>query len=137
MEKLHILHGGIMMTSMNIFGLFLKNSKFPRLLHCFICILICYICRSPACFELRWPMRKESPFLLKPKKWKRVRLTVTSAWNLLMIFVFLRHLNFCFNIMRDVWEFFFSKFYTRTLAWIMVFNPGNGLCACRPRWWLA
>lgn len=26
---------------------------------------------SPACFELRWPMRKESPFLLKPKKWKR------------------------------------------------------------------
>ncbi|KAJ4712497.1 Callose synthase [Melia azedarach] len=26
---------------------------------------------SPACFELKWPMRKESPFLLKPKKWKR------------------------------------------------------------------
>ncbi|KAE8705196.1 hypothetical protein F3Y22_tig00110429pilonHSYRG00131 [Hibiscus syriacus] len=26
---------------------------------------------SPACFELSWPMRKESPFLFKPKKWKR------------------------------------------------------------------
>ncbi|XVF11615.1 hypothetical protein REPUB_Repub08aG0042500 [Reevesia pubescens] len=26
---------------------------------------------SPACFELSWPMRRESPFLLKPKKWKR------------------------------------------------------------------
>lgn len=30
--------------------------------------------RSPACFELDWPMRKNSPFLLKPlKKGKRVR----------------------------------------------------------------
>ncbi|KAL9267095.1 Callose synthase 10-like protein [Drosera capensis] len=26
---------------------------------------------SPSCFELQWPMRKESPFLRKPKKWKR------------------------------------------------------------------
>ncbi|XWS47846.1 hypothetical protein CRYUN_Cryun13aG0020200 [Craigia yunnanensis] len=26
---------------------------------------------SPACFELSWPMRRDSPFLLKPKKWKR------------------------------------------------------------------
>ncbi|KAK6250205.1 hypothetical protein QUC31_007692 [Theobroma cacao] len=26
---------------------------------------------SPACFELNWPMRRDSPFLMKPKKWKR------------------------------------------------------------------
>ncbi|XP_048443980.1 callose synthase 10 isoform X3 [Pyrus x bretschneideri] len=26
---------------------------------------------SPACFELKWPMRRDSPFLLKPKKRKR------------------------------------------------------------------
>ncbi|XVE56659.1 hypothetical protein DITRI_Ditri04bG0028500 [Diplodiscus trichospermus] len=26
---------------------------------------------SPACFELSWPMRRDSPFLLKPKKWER------------------------------------------------------------------
>jgi callose synthase len=26
---------------------------------------------SPACFELSWPIKKDSAFLLKPKKWKR------------------------------------------------------------------
>ncbi|XP_024168978.1 callose synthase 10 [Rosa chinensis] len=26
---------------------------------------------SPACFDLGWPMRRDSTFLLKPKKWKR------------------------------------------------------------------
>ncbi|XP_021908849.1 callose synthase 10-like [Carica papaya] len=26
---------------------------------------------SPACFELNWPMRRDSRFLLKPKKWRR------------------------------------------------------------------
>ncbi|GMJ13700.1 CHORUS, ENLARGED TETRAD 2, glucan synthase-like 8, MASSUE, GLUCAN SYNTHASE-LIKE 8 [Hibiscus trionum] len=30
---------------------------------------------SPACFELSWPMRRDSPFLLMPKKWKRVSST--------------------------------------------------------------
>ena len=65
-----------MMTLMNIFGLFIKSLKFSGLLRCFICILICYISRSPACFELKWPMREESPFLFKPKKRKRVSFTV-------------------------------------------------------------
>lgn len=31
------------------------------------------LCRSPTCFELGWPMRKESSFLQKPKGSKRVR----------------------------------------------------------------
>ncbi|PSR89496.1 Callose synthase [Actinidia chinensis var. chinensis] len=26
---------------------------------------------SPACFELSWPLKEESSFLMKPKKWKR------------------------------------------------------------------
>ncbi|XVF54616.1 hypothetical protein PTKIN_Ptkin05aG0196000 [Pterospermum kingtungense] len=26
---------------------------------------------SPACFELNWPMKRDSPFLFKPNKWKR------------------------------------------------------------------
>ncbi|GAY50990.1 hypothetical protein CUMW_130850, partial [Citrus unshiu] len=32
---------------------------------------------SPACFELKWPMREESPFLFKPKKRKRA-LTILA-----------------------------------------------------------
>ncbi|RDX87733.1 Callose synthase 10, partial [Mucuna pruriens] len=35
---------------------------------------------SPACFELNWPMRKESPFLREPKKFKRA-LTIIAFNN--------------------------------------------------------
>nr|GEX43348.1 hypothetical protein [Tanacetum cinerariifolium] len=34
--------------------------------------------RSPACFELSWPMKKESPFLRWPKKTKRQGLTIVA-----------------------------------------------------------
>lgn len=38
------------------------------------------MCRSPACFELNWPMRRDSRFLLKPKKWRRVSI-VDNFWS--------------------------------------------------------
>lgn len=83
MAKLHILHGVIMTISMNTFGLLHCLSKdfvWWSLAHwCAVFTIpfsfITYMYRSPACFELRWPMRRESPFLLLPEKGKRVSST--------------------------------------------------------------
>lgn len=36
------------------------------------CFYLCRTCRSPSCLELKWPLKDDSSFLLKPKKWKRV-----------------------------------------------------------------
>ena len=86
MGKLRILHGGIMMTSMNIFGLLSFCSVFGWSTgfccsHLILFLLICCVWRSPACFELGWPMRTDSPFLLKPRKGKRVMLFL-SNWSI-------------------------------------------------------
>ncbi|KAL0342358.1 UNVERIFIED_CONTAM: Callose synthase 10 [Sesamum calycinum] len=39
---------------------------------------------SPACFELGWPMKKDSSFLLKPKKGKRIYLMDIHIWYTLL-----------------------------------------------------
>lgn len=53
--------------------------------------------RSPACFELSWPMRKESPFLRVPTKRKRVghcmNLSIMLSVFLCTIFNFLSNLQ--------------------------------------------
>nr|GMD06301.1 callose synthase 10 [Ipomoea batatas] len=72
MEKLHIQSGGIMMTSMNTFGLNLLRSStdtFDLLLQFHSQWLL--LCRSPACFEWSWPFKEGSSFLLWPRKGKR------------------------------------------------------------------
>ena len=75
MEGLVIQHGGTMMISMNISGLL-----YPKLSAGLIFInasatielLLFVLCRSPTCFELGWPMKRDSAFLREPKKRKRV-----------------------------------------------------------------
>lgn len=80
MGKLRTQHGGITTTSMNISGsifvvlaiLFL-GASIDFWEHVLSAHSLC-IYRSRSCFELQWPMRKDSPFLLKPKKRKKVSL---------------------------------------------------------------
>lgn len=74
MGKLHTQNGEIMTISMSISGLI------SLVILCATCIFLLAWssssahCRTPACFELGWPMKTDSPFLLrpKPKKGKRV-----------------------------------------------------------------
>lgn len=78
MEKLHIQHGGIMTTSMNFSGLLLRDflslsGSVQHLQYLFYSFAMCMtVCRSPACFELNWPMKKDSSFLFRPTRSKRV-----------------------------------------------------------------
>ncbi|KAK7302196.1 hypothetical protein RJT34_13078 [Clitoria ternatea] len=68
---------------------------------------------SPACFELNWPMRMESPFLLKPKKSKR---TGKSS--------FVEHRTFLhlYRSFHRLWIFLALMFQALT---IIAFNHGN------------
>ncbi|BFG32377.1 hypothetical protein CerSpe_186510 [Prunus speciosa] len=68
---------------------------------------------SPTCFELSWPMRKDSRFLLKPKKGKRTGKST-----------FVEHRTF-FHLYRSfhrLWIFLALMFQALT---IIAFNGGN------------
>ncbi|OVA17595.1 Glycosyl transferase [Macleaya cordata] len=71
------------------------------------------ICRSPACFELSWPVKKDSSFLLKPKKWKR---TAKSS--------FVEHRTFLhlYRSFHRLWIFLVLMFQGLT---IIAFNHGT------------
>ncbi|KAM7475705.1 hypothetical protein LguiB_022948 [Lonicera macranthoides] len=68
---------------------------------------------SPACFELSWPLKKDSAFLLKPKKWKR---TGKSA--------FVEHRTFLhlYRSFHRLWIFLVIMFQALT---IIAFNKGK------------
>ncbi|XP_072977021.1 callose synthase 10 isoform X1 [Typha angustifolia] len=68
---------------------------------------------SPSCFELRWPPRKDSKFLLKPKKWKR---TGKSS--------FVEHRTFLhlYRSFHRLWIFLFLMFQGLT---IIAFHKGK------------
>ncbi|KAJ6805753.1 callose synthase 10-like [Iris pallida] len=68
---------------------------------------------SPSCFELSWPPKKESPFLLKPRKWKR---TGKSS--------FVEHRTFLhlYRSFHRLWIFLFLMFQGLT---IIAFHKGN------------
>ncbi|CAN1777271.1 Callose synthase 10 [Linum perenne] len=68
---------------------------------------------SPACFELRWPMRKDSSFLLKPKKWKRTGKST-----------FVEHRTFLhlYRSFHRLWIFLALMFQALT---IIAFNHGR------------
>ncbi|GAB4860529.1 Callose synthase 10 [Ancistrocladus abbreviatus] len=71
---------------------------------------------SPACFELGWPMRKESPFLREPKKWKR---TAKSS--------FVEHRTFLhlYRSFHRLWIFLITMF--QVLAIIAFSGPPTNL----------
>lgn len=82
MGKLRTQHGGITTTSMNISGsifvvlaIIFLGASIDFWEHILSAHSLCTY-RSPSCFELRWPMRDGSPFLLKPKKGKKVSLYI-------------------------------------------------------------
>ncbi|KAL5544007.1 hypothetical protein UlMin_007791 [Ulmus minor] len=68
---------------------------------------------SPACFELRWPMRKDSPFLFKPKKRKRTGKST-----------FVEHRTFLhlYRSFHRLWIFLALMFQALT---IIAFNKGR------------
>ncbi|CAI0446349.1 unnamed protein product [Linum tenue] len=68
---------------------------------------------SPACFELRWPMRKDSSFLTKPKKWKRTGKST-----------FVEHRTFLhlYRSFHRLWIFLALMFQALT---IIAFNHGK------------
>ncbi|CAN1239529.1 Callose synthase 10 [Linum grandiflorum] len=68
---------------------------------------------SPACFELRWPMKKDSSFLLKPKKWKRTGKST-----------FVEHRTFLhlYRSFHRLWIFLALMFQALT---IIAFHHGN------------
>ncbi|KAI3454955.1 hypothetical protein Pfo_011618 [Paulownia fortunei] len=68
---------------------------------------------SPACFELNWPMKKDSPFLLKPKKGKR---TGKSS--------FVEHRTFLhlYRSFHRLWIFLIVMFQALS---IIAFNDGK------------
>ncbi|KAL5750690.1 hypothetical protein ACOSP7_025293 [Xanthoceras sorbifolium] len=70
---------------------------------------------SPACFELRWPMRKDSPFLLKPKILKGKRTGKST---------FVEHRTFLhlYRSFHRLWIFLAVMF--QALA-IIAFNSGR------------
>ncbi|GER25525.1 3 glucan synthase [Striga asiatica] len=70
---------------------------------------------SPACFELSWPMKKDSPFLLKPKP-KRGKRTAKSS--------FVEHRTFLhlYRSFHRLWIFLIVMF--QALA-IIAFHDGN------------
>ncbi|CAA0830180.1 Callose synthase 10 [Striga hermonthica] len=70
---------------------------------------------SPACFELSWPMKKDSPFLLKPKP-KRGKRTGKSS--------FVEHRTFLhlYRSFHRLWIFLIVMF--QALA-IIAFHDGN------------
>ncbi|KAH9720642.1 callose synthase 10 [Citrus sinensis] len=61
---------------------------------------------SPACFELKWPMREESPFLFKPKKRKRTGKST-----------FVEHRTFLhlYRSFHRLWIFLFVMFQALTI----------------------
>lgn len=74
MGKLPTQSGGIMTTLTNISGQLIKFAT----IFCFCGIFCCLVtlferCRTPGCFDLGWPMKKDSSFLRKPpRKGRRV-----------------------------------------------------------------
>ncbi|WOL18279.1 callose synthase 10 [Canna indica] len=68
---------------------------------------------SPSCFELNWPLRKESAFLLKPKKWKRTGKTS-----------FVEHRTYLhlYRSFHRLWIFLFLMFQALT---IVAFHNGR------------
>lgn len=68
---------------------------------------------SPACFELNWPMRKDSSFLFKPKKRKRTGKST-----------FVEHRTFLhlYRSFHRLWIFLALMFQALT---IIAFNHGN------------
>ncbi|XP_057970390.1 callose synthase 10 [Malania oleifera] len=68
---------------------------------------------SPACSELRWPIGKESSFLLKPKKWKRTGKST-----------FVEHRTFLhlYRSFHRLWIFLAIMFQILT---ILAFHSGN------------
>lgn len=68
---------------------------------------------SPACFELSWPMRKDSPFLFKPKKRKRTGKST-----------FVEHRTFLhlFRSFHRLWIFLVLMFQALT---IIAFRKGR------------
>uniref|UniRef100_A0A5B7BUS1 1,3-beta-glucan synthase n=1 Tax=Davidia involucrata TaxID=16924 RepID=A0A5B7BUS1_DAVIN len=68
---------------------------------------------SPVCFELSWPMKRDSSFLLKPKKWKR-----TGKSN------FVEHRTFLhlYRSFHRMWIFLVVMFQALT---IIAFNKGK------------
>ncbi|KAK7411053.1 hypothetical protein VNO78_02407 [Psophocarpus tetragonolobus] len=71
---------------------------------------------SPACFELSWPMRTESPFLLKPSTSKRSKRTAKSS--------FVEHRTFLhlYRSFHRLWIFLALMFQALT---IVAFNHGH------------
>ncbi|KAH1255058.1 Callose synthase 10 [Glycine max] len=71
---------------------------------------------SPACFELHWPMRPDSPFLLKPKPSKRTKRTGKSS--------FVEHRTFLhlYRSFHRLWIFLALMFQALT---IIAFNHGH------------
>ncbi|KAJ8465898.1 hypothetical protein OPV22_028450 [Ensete ventricosum] len=68
---------------------------------------------SPSCFELKWPLKDESSFLLKPKKWKRTGKTG-----------FVEHRTFLhlYRSFHRLWIFLFLMFQALT---IIAFHDGH------------
>nr|XP_007137962.1 hypothetical protein PHAVU_009G169400g [Phaseolus vulgaris]ESW09956.1 hypothetical protein PHAVU_009G169400g [Phaseolus vulgaris] len=71
---------------------------------------------SPACFELNWPMRENSPFLLKPTPSKRSKRTGKSS--------FVEHRTFLhlYRSFHRLWIFLALMFQALT---IIAFNHGH------------
>ncbi|URD86784.1 callose synthase [Musa troglodytarum] len=68
---------------------------------------------SPSCFELKWPLKDESSFLRKPKKWKRTGKTG-----------FVEHRTFLhlYRSFHRLWIFLFLMFQALT---IIAFHDGH------------
>ncbi|CAL9079246.1 unnamed protein product [Musa textilis] len=68
---------------------------------------------SPSCFELKWPLKDESSFLRKPKKWKRTGKTG-----------FVEHRTFLhlYRSFHRLWIFLFLMFQALT---IIAFHNGH------------
>ncbi|KAH7528293.1 hypothetical protein FEM48_Zijuj05G0057200 [Ziziphus jujuba var. spinosa] len=79
------------------------------------CLTLGYVYLSPACFELSWPMRMDSPFLLKPRP-KKGKRTGKST--------FVEHRTY-FHLYRSfhrLWIFLAIMFQILT---IIAFNKGR------------
>ncbi|KAI8543885.1 hypothetical protein RHMOL_Rhmol08G0253400 [Rhododendron molle] len=69
-------HGGIMMILMNISGATFMNLAIDcsdSIWHCKLYFVISLLLQLQvtACFDLGWPLKRDSSFLMKPKKWKK------------------------------------------------------------------
>lgn len=111
--KLSTQIGGIRTTSMSISGLSfvtLLCDQASYLDTCSLCYHSRYICRSPTCFELNWPLKKDRSFLSHPKGWKRVKEThfyvISLSCNYFWVLSFFLEFSLTLKVVWSTGHFF-------------------------------